>query len=81
MYSSREINTMNAREVYDAIQRNGHNDQQQALFELLLLVQTLSTAVLELAGTEQLKTGNNPLASSSRLILSEFIGAPKEGHG
>lgn len=69
---------MNARETYDAIERGKREDQQQVLFELLALVQTLSTAVLELAGNVRLKTGNDPLASRSRLILSEFIGAPKE---
>lgn len=66
---------MNAREIYDAIQRNQRDDQQQALFELLSLTQTLSTAVLELAGTEKLKTDKDPLSYKSRLILSEFIGS------
>lgn len=69
---------MNAREFYDAIQSGSRENQQQVLFELLGLVQTLSTATLELAGDVKLKTGKDPLASRSRNILSEFIGAPTE---
>lgn len=64
---------MNAREMYDAIQRGGLEDQQQVLFQLLGLAQTLSTAVLELAGREKLKTGTDPLMSKSREQLSEFV--------
>ena len=68
---------MNAREIYDAIQMGNRADQQQAMFELLSLDQTLSTAVLELAGNVRLKTGNDPLMSRSRTHLEEFLGLPK----
>lgn len=64
---------MNAREMYNAIRRNTHTDQQQVLFELLSLLQVASTAILELAGRERLTTGREPLTDHSRLILSEFI--------
>jgi hypothetical protein len=40
---------------------------------LLARVQTLTVATLELAGERRLKTGNDPLSSRSRLILSEFV--------
>ena len=68
---------MNAREVYNTIQADSPQGRQQALFELLLLTQTLSTVVLELAGDVKLKTGRDPLQSRSRLLLSEFIELPK----
>lgn len=69
---------MNAREMYDAIQSGSRENQQQVLFELLGLTQTISTAVLELAGTEKLRTGKDPLGYKSRLILSEFLGLETE---
>lgn len=68
---------MNAREMYNAIQSNSRESQQQVLFELLSLVQTLSTATLELAGDVKHKTGHDPLQPRSRLLLSEFIELPK----
>lgn len=66
-------NEMNARELYNAIQRNERDDQQQVLFELASLIQTLSTAVLELAGDVKLKTGKDPLMLRSRLHLADFL--------
>ena len=69
---------MNAREVYNAIQTGNRDDQQQALFELLSQVQTLATAVLEIAGERKLRTGKDALSYRSRLILSEFIELPHE---
>lgn len=63
---------MNAGEVYDAIATGTREGQQQALFELLSMVNVLSFAVLELAGEMKLKTDKDPLGSRSRLILSEF---------
>lgn len=64
---------MNAREIYDAIQRGDRESNQQVLFELLALMQTVSTAVLEVDGEAKLATANGPLSERSRLILSEFI--------
>lgn len=64
---------MNAREMYNAIQRNTREDQQQVLFELCGLIQVVSTAILEMAGGEKLRTGRDPLSDRSRLNLSEFI--------
>jgi hypothetical protein len=69
---------MNAREMYDTIQRDDPLGRHQVLFQLLLLTQTLSTAVLELAGSTKLKTGHDPLRSRTRLLLSEFIELPRE---
>lgn len=64
---------MNAREMYNAIARNGRDDQQQALFEMTSLIQTLSTAVLELNGDTRLKTGVNPLMLRTRNHLEDFL--------
>lgn len=64
---------MNVREVYDTIRSNKPADQQQALFELLSLVETLSIAVLEVAGGLKQTTGGDPLMTKSRERLSEFI--------
>lgn len=68
---------MNAREVYNAIETGNREDQRQALFELLTLVNALSFAVLELAGSMKLKDGNDPLGYRSRLLLSEFTESSK----
>lgn len=70
---------MNARELYDVIRNGRKEDNKQALFELLSMAQTLSTAVVELAGNVELKAGNDPLSSRSRLLLTEFLDLPKEG--
>ena len=64
---------MNARQVYNAIQSGDRDSQQQALFELLSQVQTLATAVLEIAGQERLDTGKDPLSMHSRNVLAGFV--------
>lgn len=69
---------MNAKEIYDAIQTGNRQDAQQALFGLLAHIQTLTIATLEVAGDIRVKSGRDPLASGSRLILSEFLQLPKE---
>ena len=74
----RKETQMNSSEIYDAIRTGRKEDVQQALFELLSVTQSLSTAVLELAGTAKLKLGSDPLSSRSRLHLTEFLGLPKE---
>lgn len=57
---------MNATEIYNAIQTSNQKDAQQALFELLAQTQTLTVAVLELAGERKLKTGHDPQLFLSR---------------
>jgi hypothetical protein len=69
---------MNARETYNAIQSGSREGMQQAMFDLLFVTQTLSTAVLQLAGSEKRKTGRDPLEMRWRLLLSEFIELPRE---
>lgn len=64
---------MNAREMYNAIEHGSREDQQQVLFELCGYMQIVSTAILEMAGGEKLRTGRDPLSDRSRLNLSEFI--------
>lgn len=73
----REGEEMNAREVYNAIETGNREDQRQALFELLTMVNALSFAVLELAGSMKLKEGSDPLGYRSRLLLSEFTESSK----
>lgn len=68
---------MNAREIYNAIETGNREDQRQALFELLTMVNALSFAVLELAGSMKLKEGSDPLGYRSRLLLSEFTESSK----
>jgi hypothetical protein len=68
-----------ARELYNAIQTGNQMDQQQALFGLLAQVQTLSIAVLELAGERKMTTGRDPLAHKSRITLGEFMELPGKG--
>lgn len=68
---------MNTREVYDAIQSGDKESARQAQFQLLRMVQQLSTAVLELAGVVEEQTGKDPLNQRSRLWLSEFLELPR----
>lgn len=68
---------MNAREVYNAIESDTRESRQQALFELLTMVNALSFAVLELAGSMKLKEGSDPLGYRSQLLLSEFTESSK----
>ena len=71
---------MNAREVYNAIQTGNREDAQQAMFQLLAMVQELSTATLEMAHSVKQLIGYDPLGQRSRLHLSEFLELPrKEG--
>lgn len=42
---------MNARETYNAIQSGNQQDAQQAMFQLMGMVQELATATLEMAHT------------------------------
>jgi hypothetical protein len=68
---------MNARETYNAIQTGNQKDAQQALFQLLGIVQELSGAVLAVAhDVEHGRSGRDPLTSRSRLWLSEFLELP-----
>lgn len=69
---------MKSSEIYNAIQTGNRQDAQQALFEILWIVQVLSTAVVEMAGGEKLKTGKDPLSTRSRAVLGEFLELPKE---
>lgn len=69
---------MTSGEMYGAIQRETPPDQQQVLFELLGLIQTASTAIIELAGREKLRTGSDPLMLRSRSRLEEFLELRKE---
>ena len=66
---------MNAIQIQDAI-RCG--DREQVLFDLLTMVQVLSTAVLELNGEVKLRTGVEPLMLKSRVMLGDFIGLEDE---
>ena len=68
---------MNARETYDAIATGNQKDAQQALFQLLGMVQELSTATLELAYHVERLNGKDALNSRSRLWLSEFLELPR----
>lgn len=67
---------MNAKETYAAIQTGNRADTQEALLQLLGMVQELSTATLELAYTVEKLTGKDPLTSRPRLWLSEFLELP-----
>lgn len=69
---------MNAREMYNAINTGNREAQQQVSFELMSLVQTLSTAVLVLAGSWELRTGHNPLEQHQQTILRDFLELPRE---
>jgi len=68
---------MNSRETYNAIATGNREDAQQALFQLLAMVQELSTATLEMAHNVEGQTGHDPISSRSRLWLSEFLELPR----
>lgn len=70
---------MNARETYNAIQSGNQQDAQQAMFQLLGMVQELATATLEMAHTVEEFTGHDPLGQRPRQWLSEFLELPKKG--
>lgn len=68
---------MNARETYNAIQTGNREDAQQALFQLLAMVQELSTATLETAHSVKQLIGYDPLGQRPRQWLSEFLELPR----
>jgi hypothetical protein len=68
---------MNARETYNAIESGNQKDAQQALFQLLAMVQELSTATLEMAHSVKQLIGRDPLDQRSRLWLGEFLELPR----
>lgn len=68
---------MNARETYNAIQTGNREDARQALFQLLAMVQELSTATLETAHSVRQLIGYDPLGQRSRQWLSEFLELPR----
>lgn len=70
---------MNARETYNAIQTGNQHSAQQAMFQLLGMVQELATATLEMAHTVEEFTGHDPLGQRPRQWLSEFLELPKKG--
>lgn len=69
---------MNARETYNAIQSGSREDAQQAMFQVLGMVQELATAMLEMAHTLEGLTGNDPLGQRPRQWLTEFLELPKK---
>ena len=68
---------MNVRETYNAIESGNRQDTQQAMFQLLGMVQELSTATLEMAHSVERATGRDPLGQRSRQWLSEFLELPR----
>lgn len=68
---------MNARETYNVIQSGNQRDAQQAMFQLLGMVQELATATLEMAHTVEEFTGHDPIGQRPRQWLSEFLELPK----
>lgn len=68
---------MNARETYNAIQSGNQQDAQQAMFQLMCMVQELATATLEMAHTVEEFTGHDPIGQRPRQWLSEFLELPK----
>jgi hypothetical protein len=68
---------MNASEIYNLIQTGNQQDAQRALFEMLSLLQELSTATLVMAHTVREFTGHDPIGQRPRQWLSEFLELPK----
>lgn len=66
---------MNAREIYNLIQTG---NQQDALFEMLALLQELSTATFETAYEVKQLAGRDPMGQRPRQWLSEFLELPKK---
>lgn len=64
---------MKSHEIHAVIERLGQEDQKTILSQLLRMVETLSLATLELAGTIKQDTGKDPLSYGPRVILSEFL--------
>lgn len=70
---------MNAREIYNLIQTGNQQDAQQALLEMLSLLQELSTAMFEVAYDVKQLSLHEPMGQRSRQWLSEFLELPKKG--
>lgn len=70
---------MNAREIYNLIQTGKQQDAQQALVEMLSLLQELSTAMFEVAYEVKQLALHDPLGQRSRQWLSEFLEPGDEG--
>lgn len=68
---------MNAREIYNLIQTGNQQDAQRALFEMLSLLQELSTAMLETSYSVKQLTGRDPMGQRPRQWLGEFLELPK----
>lgn len=68
---------MKAREIYNLIQSGNQQDAQQALFEMLSLLQELSTAMFEVAYDVKQLALRDPMGQRSRQWLSEFLELPK----
>lgn len=68
---------MKAREIYNLIQTGNQQDAQRALFEMLSLLQELSTAMFEISYDVKQRTGREPMGQRSRQWLSEFLELPK----
>lgn len=69
---------MNAREIYNLIQTGNQQDAQQALFEMLSLLQELSTATFEVSYEVKQLTGREPMGQRPRQWLGEFLELPKK---
>lgn len=72
---------MNVNEIYRAIDSGSASERDQALLSLLKQVETLTTAVLELAGARELETGVDALSARSRVLLEDFVEVGESGKG
>lgn len=70
---------MKAREIYNLIQTGNQQDAQRVQFEMLHMLQELSTATLEVAHEVKQLTGRDPMGQRPRQWLSEFLQLPKKG--
>lgn len=68
---------MKAREIYNLIQTGNQQDAQRALFEMLGLLQELTTAMFEVAYDVKQVALHEPMGQRSRQWLSEFLELPK----
>lgn len=68
---------MKAREIYNLIQTGNQQDAQRALFEILALLQELSTAMFEVRYSVEQLTGRDPMGQRPRQWLAEFLELPK----
>lgn len=70
---------MKAREICNLIQTGNQQDAQRALFEMLSLLQELSTAMFEVAYEVKQLALHDPMGQRSCQWLSEFLELPKKG--